>query len=94
MNYFMVSILILAGLTLLIYITYAVVKSEIDARKYRKVIKVGDKVSFSPMSKSLINCTIKELGVDGKDDMVEVSLVVSKNSIYPIIAKDEDFPIV
>ena len=90
MNYFMVSILIIAGLTLLIYVAFAVIKSEINARKYRKVIKVGDKVSFSPSSKSLINCTIKEI----KDDMVEVSLVVSKNSIYPIIARDEDFPIV
>lgn len=85
-NIFIITFLCLAALSLLIYVTYSVVVSEIKKKAWQPTMKVGDDVHFS--SKSDINGVISDIKTDG--EFVEVKVLVRKNLLYPGKVKDAD----
>jgi hypothetical protein len=58
-----------------------VIKNEKTKNKYLPTMKVGDSVHFS--TQKSIDCTVSNLNPTNDENMVEVTVLIHKSSLYP-----------
>lgn len=73
--------LILGMSSFIVYSIYRVIKNERSKNKYLPTMKVGDSVHFS--TQQSIDCTVSNLNPTNDENMVEVTILIHKSSLYP-----------
>lgn len=86
MNLILIANLVLGALVLgmssfIVYSLYHVIKNERAKKKYLPTMKVGDSVHFS--TQQSIDCTVSNLNPTSDENMVEVTVLIHKSSLYP-----------
>lgn len=76
-----ISALILGMSCSIVYFIYYVIKNEKTKNKYLPTMKVGDSVHFS--TQKSIDCTVSNLNPTNDENMVEVTVLIHKSSLYP-----------
>ena len=76
-----IGALILGMSSFLVYMIYCVIKNEKVKNKYLSTMKVGDSVHFS--TQQSIDCTVSNLSPTDDKNMVEVTVLIHKSSLYP-----------
>ena len=79
-NIIIISLLV-GMISLILYIIYCVIKNERTKNKYLPTMKVGDSVHFS--TSQSIDCTVTNLKPTQDENIVEVSVLIHKSSLYP-----------
>ena len=76
-----IGTLILGMSSFIVYLIYHVIKNERTKNKYLPTMKVGDSVHFS--TQQSIDCTVSNLNPTNDENMVEVTILIHKSSLYP-----------
>lgn len=76
-----IGALILGMSSFIIYSLYCMIKNERAKNKYLPTMKVGDSVHFS--TQQSIDCTVSNLNPTNDENMVEVTILIHKSSLYP-----------
>jgi hypothetical protein len=79
-NLFLLGLILFLG-SLVIFAIYRTVKNERAKNVYLPTMKVGDSVHFS--TQNVIDCTVSNLNPTDNEDMVEVTVLINKSSLYP-----------
>jgi hypothetical protein len=71
------------------YIAIMLIRSEVEKSKWSPTMKVGDDVNFSTLSNN-VNAVITNLNPTDDENIVEVTVLVDKKSLYPGRVRDID----
>jgi hypothetical protein len=86
MNPVLFTNLVILGLILslgsfIVFAIYRTIKNERAKNVYLPTMKVGDSVHFS--TQNVIDCTVSNLNPTDNENMVEVTVLINKSSLYP-----------
>jgi len=76
-------------LSMFAYIAIMLIRSEVEKSKWSPTMKVGDDVNFSTLSNN-VNAVITNLNPTDDENIVEVTVLVDKKSLYPGRVRDID----
>ena len=76
-------------LSMFAYIAIMLVRNEVEKSKWSPTMKVGDDVNFSTLSNN-VNAVITNLNPTDDENIVEVTVLVDKKSLYPGRVRDID----
>jgi hypothetical protein len=76
-------------LSMFAYIAIMLVRNEVEKSKWSPTMKVGDDVNFSTLSNN-VNAVITNLNPTDDENIVEVTVLVYKKSLYPGRVRDID----
>jgi len=76
-----IVVIFLGMVTFFFYAIYQVIQNEKAKNKFLPTMKVGDEVHFS--SQRSFDGVVRDLNPTDDPDLVEVSVILHKNSLYP-----------